>query len=209
MSGTAEDIIGELISFLRDVCANTTQLPPAIVATAYVFPAIIHRIDSYFIAVEICQKLGIEVNASLALEALTKDSDNSDDHQNPERINLQRGMGNNYERLEFLGDCFLKMATSVSTFNQNPNDNEFEFHVKRMLLLCNQNLFNVANKLSISEYIRSQAFSRRTWYPEGTRLLEGKGSKKVGTEVIKHRLGDKTIAGKLIFQYAMSSRVPF
>ena len=69
-------------------------------------------------------------------------------------------MGQNYERLEFLGDCFLKMATSISVFTQNPNDNEFDFHVKRMLLLCNKNLFNVAQDWRIYEYIRSQAFTR-------------------------------------------------
>jgi endoribonuclease Dicer len=96
----------------------------------------------------------------LALEAITKDSDNTEDHQDHERINFQRGMGKNYERLEFLGDCFLKMATSISTFTQNPNDNEFDFHVKRMLLLCNKNLFNAAQKLKLYENIRSASFSR-------------------------------------------------
>lgn len=35
---------------------------------------------------------------------------------------------------------------------------------------------------------------RRTWYPEGLKLLEGKGHKKTGKEVFKHHLGDKTIA---------------
>ena len=35
---------------------------------------------------------------------------------------------------------------------------------------------------------------RRTWYPEGIKLLEGKGYKKTGKEVFKHHLNDKTIA---------------
>ncbi len=35
---------------------------------------------------------------------------------------------------------------------------------------------------------------RRTWYPEGLKLLEGKGRTKTGKEVVKHLLGDKTIA---------------
>ncbi|KAG9979104.1 dicer-like protein, partial [Aureobasidium melanogenum] len=157
-------------------------------------PAIIHRIDDYLIAKETCEELGLTVDLPLALEAITKDSDNTEDHQSHERINFQRGMGKNYERLEFLGDCFLKMATSISTFTQNPNDNEFDFHVKRMLLLCNQNLFNTAQKLKLYENIRSASFSRRTWYPEGIKLLEGKGANKNGEEPIKHALGDKTIA---------------
>lgn len=143
-----------------DLKANIRQLPTAIVSMCYVFPAIIHRIDDYLIADETCKDLDLAVDIPLALEAMTKDSDNTEDHQNHERINFQRGMGKNYERLEFLGDCFLKMATSISTFTQNPNDNEFDFHVKRMLLLCNQNLFNVSKKLRLYENIRSRSFSR-------------------------------------------------
>lgn len=123
------------------------------------FPAMIYRIDSYLVAVEACDLIGVKVSPELALEAFTKDSDNSEEHEEV-KVNFKHGMGNNYERLEFLGDCFLKMATSISIFGENPEDNEFEFHVKRMLLVCNQNLFNTAIKLKLYEYIRSQSFSR-------------------------------------------------
>ena len=69
-------------------------------------------------------------------------------------------MGKNYERLEFIGDCFLKMATSISLFAQNPDNNEYEYHVKRMLLICNKNLFGTALQKKIYEYIRTMGFSR-------------------------------------------------
>lgn len=94
-----------------------------------------------------------------ALEAVTKDSDNTEEHR-LEQIQFQRGMGKNYERLEFLGDCFLKMATSISLFVGSPNDQEFDFHVNRMTLICNRNLFNTAKERKIYEYIRSKGFSR-------------------------------------------------
>ena len=103
--------------------------------------------------------LDLDVKPHLALEAFTKDSDNTEDHRE-EQIHFQRGMGKNYERLEFLGDCFLKMATSISLFSQNPDNDEFEYHVKRMLLVCNKNLYNTAVKTRLYEYIRSQSFSR-------------------------------------------------
>lgn len=35
---------------------------------------------------------------------------------------------------------------------------------------------------------------RRNWYPQGIKLLKGKGHTKTGIEVHKHHLGDKTIA---------------
>ncbi|GAB7356647.1 hypothetical protein MBLNU459_g7366t2 [Dothideomycetes sp. NU459] len=178
--------------FLCPEPLKISALPVAVVCMCYVFPAIMTRVDAYLIAHETCEMLGLNVDIALALEAITKDSDNTEDHQNHERVNFQRGMGKNYERLEFLGDCFLKMATSISVFTQNPNDNEFDFHVKRMMLLCNKNLFNVGHKLGLSEVIRSRSFSRRTWYPEGLVLLEGKGKKQENQP--EHNLGDKTVA---------------
>ena len=103
--------------------------------------------------------MNLQITPQLALEAFTKDSDNMEEHRS-EQIHFQRGMGKNYERLEFIGDCFLKMATSISLYAQNAIDDEFESHVKRMLMICNKNLFGAATKIKLYEYIRSQSFSR-------------------------------------------------
>jgi endoribonuclease Dicer len=126
---------------------------------AYLFPSVIHRIESYLISLEACSILHLTIRPDLALEAMTKDSASSEEHGH-EKIQFQRGMGKNYERLEFLGDSFLKMATSISLYTQHPNNDEFEYHVKRMQMICNRNLFNIAKKLKLYEYIRSQSFNR-------------------------------------------------
>jgi endoribonuclease Dicer len=138
----------------------------------YVLPAIVHRLEAYLIALDACDVLDIHVSPALALEALTKDSENSGDHDE-EKIQFKSGMGPNYERLEFLGDCFLKMATSISTFVRQPEDSEYDLHVARMVMLCNLNLLNTAvgtkevksiegevRDLQLYKYIRTQAFSR-------------------------------------------------
>lgn len=151
---------------------HISNLATPFVVMCYVLPAIIHRFESYLIALDACKILDLNVSPALALEALTKDSENSDEH-GEEKINFKSGMGPNYERLEFLGDCFLKMATSLSTFVQKPDENEFEFHVRRMLMLCNQNLMQTAIgtkkvpfsdatglDLQLYKYIRTEAFSR-------------------------------------------------
>ncbi|OAX85561.1 hypothetical protein ACJ72_00055 [Emergomyces africanus] len=168
-----------------------SALPAPVAAFAFAFPAIISRIESYLISLEACGMLELEITTQLALEALTKDSDNTAEHRE-EQIHFQRGMGKNYERLEFLGDCFLKMATSISLFAMNPDNDEYDFHVKRMCLICNQNLFNVAVNIKLYEFIRTQGFSRRNWYPEGIKLLQGKAKPELAKN--KHALGDKTIA---------------
>ena len=56
----------------------------------YVFSAVIHRLDSYLIALEAFDLLGLETRPDLALEAVTKDSDNTDEHT-AEQIHVQRG----------------------------------------------------------------------------------------------------------------------
>jgi endoribonuclease Dicer len=156
---------------------------------AYLFPAIIHRVESYLIALDACALLHLDIRPDLALEAVTKDSDNSGEHGD-EQINFQRGMGNNYERLEFLGDSFLKMACSISLYGLHPDNDEYSYHVDRMMLICNKNLKNNAIKLKLYEYIRSQEFNRRAWYPEGLVLKKGKTAKAPNS----HKLGDKSIA---------------
>jgi len=177
-------------------------LPPSVAVSHFVWPAIIWRFESYLIALEAADMVGVQCDPAMALAAITKDSESSADHEKEqeEHVNFQHGMGENYERLEFMGDCFLKTTTTIATFIQNPNDNEFEFHVRRMVMLCNKNLFTVAQDLNLHEYIRSRTFSRRLWYPEGLILLEGKGAQKTEkTEEERrlgstHNLGEKTIA---------------
>ena len=182
-------------AFLCPEPLKISALTPAIACSCLVWPAVIHRFESYLIAMEAAKLVGVVCEPAMALAAVTKDSDNSGEHESEERVNFQHGMGENYERLEFIGDTFLKTATTISTFIQNPNDSEFEFHVKRMLMLCNQNLYNVAQGFSLYEYIRSMALTRRIWYPEGLKLLKGTGAtKQEETSVITHGLGEKTIA---------------
>ena len=136
-----------------------SQIPLPVATSCFAFPAIISRLDSYMIALQACDKLDLSIAPEYALEAFTKNSDNTEEHRN-QQVHLQRGMGKNYERLEFLGDSFLKMATSIALFTQNPNNDEYDYHVNRMCLICNKNLFNSAIKKHIYMYIRSRGFSR-------------------------------------------------
>ncbi|KAG5948271.1 hypothetical protein E4U53_006327 [Claviceps sorghi] len=165
------------------------KLPVDVAITALVLPVIMYRIDSIVVSVDACRFLDLEIEPLLALEAFTKDSSNTGEH-GQRQIDFQPGMGNNYERLEFLGDTFLKTATTIALFTRMPpSSTEFEYHVERMLLVCNKNLFNHAVDRKLEEYIRSKAFDRRTWYPDLT-LKKGKALKKKVT----HSLADKSIA---------------
>ena len=172
-------------------------LGPSIARTSLVFPAIMSRLDSYLIAIEGFKKLDLDVPADLALEAFTKDSDNTEETKE-QQIHSQRGMGKNYERLEFIGDSLLKMTTTIMCYIRCPKSDEFGFHTRRMGMLCNANLFNVSTEptMNLPLYVRSRAFNRRTWYPEGLVLESGKGKGDLPIDhgIGKHSIGKKTIA---------------
>ncbi|KAF3918042.1 hypothetical protein ABW21_db0204670 [Orbilia brochopaga] len=168
-----------------------SPLPAKFCTMGLLFPAVSHRLDAYLHAYDVCNLLNVDLDLAVALEAITKDSDNTADH-GEEPANKRRGMGNNYERLEFLGDCYLKLGTTITLFATNPDNDEFEYHVKRMCLVCNQNLFNRAKELELYKYIQSEGFSRRLWYPMLT-LIRGKGVGK-GQSERTHKLSDKSVA---------------
>ncbi|KAI1377597.1 hypothetical protein F4677DRAFT_414896 [Hypoxylon crocopeplum] len=183
--------------FLVFETLKLSTLPVDVIAMAYNLPAIIYRLETGLIVLEACRSLSLDIRPDLALEAMTKDSDNTEEHSE-EQINIQRGMGMNYERLEFLGDSFLKMSTTIALFSTIPDSNEFQYHVDRMMLICNQNLFNNALDLKLEESIRSKGFNRRIWYPSGLELLRGKQNNSImgrrGTGRGVHVLADKSIA---------------
>lgn len=191
----AQDIDEGSQCFVCPQLLRVSKIPIDVVTSCYTLPANIHRIESHLIVQEACELLDLHIEPSLALEAMTKDSGATDDDVTEnDSINFQHGMGPNYERLEFLGDTFLKMATTIAVYVRNPKDTEHEFHVKRMLQLCNQNLYDVAVERKIYEYIRSRAFDRRTWYPTRILLLAGKGHTQTEEKAVYHALGKKTIA---------------
>ncbi|KAI2472966.1 hypothetical protein F4781DRAFT_443323 [Annulohypoxylon bovei var. microspora] len=183
--------------FLIFETLKISPLPTDVIAMAYNLPAIIYRLETSIIVLEACQSLSLSIRPDLALEAMTKDSDNTEEHSD-EQVNMQRGMGKNYERLEFLGDSFLKMSTTIALFSQIPDSNEFQYHVDRMLLICNKNLFNNALDLKLEESVRSKGFNRRIWYPDGLELLRGKQNNSImgrkGGSRGAHTLADKSIA---------------
>ncbi|KAH0491956.1 hypothetical protein TgHK011_003357 [Trichoderma gracile] len=168
---------------------RVSPIPIDAVAMALVLPVVMYRVDSVLIAQEACSLVGLTIRSDLALEAVTKDSFNTEEH-GEHQVDFQPGMGRNYERLEFLGDTFLKMATSISVFTLFPAADEFEYHVTRMVMLCNQNLFKHAVEKGLPAYIRTKAFDRRTWYPSSMTLKRGKAAK---TES-KHCLSHKSVA---------------
>lgn len=183
------------LAFLCPQPFSISLLPPDIATSCFIWPAVVYRIEAYLIALEACSLVGVDCEPGIALAAVTKDSDNSGDHETEQRVKFQHGMGENYERLEFIGDTFLKTVTTMSTFILHPTARPSEEHDIRMSMLCNKTLKTTAIQLKLYEYIRTRSFSRRLWYMEGLKLLRGTGANKEKEDPAPtHSLGDKTIA---------------
>ncbi|KAF1730136.1 Dicer-like protein 1 [Beauveria bassiana] len=181
---------GDQPCYITLQCLKVSAIPADVARAALLLPSILHRLDTALIVTEARDMLGLNLPLQLAWEAITKGADDADDDDAElDAEHEHHGGQRNYERLEFLGDSFLKMATTIALYTRNSGATEFEHHVERMLLLCNKNLFNTALDLGLQSYIRSDRFDRRTWYPN-LPLVWGKSAKAT----VVQQLGDKTIA---------------
>ena len=71
------------------------------------------------------------------------------------------------ERLEMLGDSFLKMAVSVHVYWHKDHKDEGKLTKYRTRQISNKNLFNLAMKKDLAQYIKYSTFSKETWKPPG------------------------------------------
>ncbi len=63
------------------------------------------------------------------------------------------GTGDNYERLEFLGDAVIELAASNYLFNRFPNAGEGELTKRRAGLVCSDAMAAAARRIGLGQYI--------------------------------------------------------
>ncbi|KAL8242948.1 hypothetical protein R6Q59_013250 [Mikania micrantha] len=127
-------------------------------STLSLLPSIMHRLESFLVAIELRQKLcdsfsqGSQVSAERILEALTTERCN-------ERFSL--------ERLEVLGDAFLKFAVGRHFFLENHSLDEGILTRKRSNMVNNTHLLKLASSNNLHVYIRDQPFEPTHFFPFG------------------------------------------
>lgn len=111
----------------------------------------------------------------------------------------------NLERLEMLGDSFLKMAVSIYVYWHENHKDEGKLTKYRTRQISNKNLFNLALRKGIPGYVKYDRLLKTTWSPPGF-TLPGEGGKngevrmETGDESLFHSgdasqmLPDKSIA---------------
>ena len=89
----------------------------------------------------------------------------------------------NLERLEMLGDSFLKMAVSIHVYWHKHYKDEGKLTKYRQRQISNKNLFNLAHKRHLPGYINHSIFTKQTWIPPGFTLLRSKGENDNGANI--------------------------
>ncbi|GMP35538.1 hypothetical protein CsSME_00007933 [Camellia sinensis var. sinensis] len=137
----------KIIGFSKDIGSSLSLLP-----------SIMHRLESFLVAIELKDRLsasfpeGAEVTAYRVLEALTTEKCN-------EKFSL--------ERLEVLGDAFLKFAVGRHLFLLHDTLDEGWLTRKRSNIVNNSNLLKLATMSKLQEYIRDQSFDPHQFFTLG------------------------------------------
>ncbi|KAH6828797.1 dicer-like 4 [Perilla frutescens var. hirtella] len=137
----------KVIGFSKDIGSSLSLLP-----------SIMHRLESFLVAIELKDKLvdsfpeGAEVTAARILEALTTE-------RSCENFSL--------ERLEVLGDAFLKFAVGRYLFLKHDALDEGQLTRKRSNIVNNFNLLKLATGKKLQVYIRDQSFEPDQFFAFG------------------------------------------
>ena len=96
----------------------------------------------------------------------------------------------NYDRIEFLGDSFLKLQLGLHLFVLNPGRHEGYLTAARISLENNSFLRGNANLIHLEEFILSTSFSRKLWVPPAHNAKELQTiSDKTVADVVEATIG--------------------
>ncbi|RGB34312.1 hypothetical protein C1646_653906 [Rhizophagus diaphanus] len=198
---------GRTATFVIPEFCKQYTIRASVFRSALMIPAILTRINSQLLILELRLKLDLPITDQLLLAATTTPSAN---------------MEMDYERLETLGDSFLKFVVTIRLYVMFPDKHEGQLHCQRIRIICNKQLYRSAKKLHLYEYITSLPFNRRAWRPAGMiTALDGPDTveqekthglaDKTLADVVEAMLGAAFLSGKLdaALKAAIALEVPF
>ncbi|THH17944.1 hypothetical protein EW146_g2946 [Bondarzewia mesenterica] len=119
--------------------------------TALLLPSIMRRIDDLLLVKE--------------LNALFFDHAISDHLLHAAISAPSAGIQFDYERLELLGDAYLKYLSSIYLFVTNPSQHEGALHSARLRIISNKALLLNADRAGLPPFIQAKPFVSKLWQP--------------------------------------------
>ncbi|KAG0272365.1 Dicer-like protein 1 [Linnemannia exigua] len=199
----AKEESGAMIIPLKACIRGTIKAD--VLRMAQLIPSILFSLDQTLLVYEARDLIGLgQIQMDYLQEAFTTSSSNRDFQ---------------YERLELLGDSFLKFSSTIRLYIVNPAKDEGQLHASRIRIISNRALLSHATHLELYKYISSTPFHRKSWRPPYFTV-----DNKPWENVQKHNLSNKTLADvieaslgaaylsgghKVAFNVAKILRIPF
>ena len=96
----------------------------------------------------------------------------------------------NLERLEMLGDSFLKLAVSIHLFCTYSDKDEGKLTRRKKNQISNLALYRAAAKKSLGEYLQSTQLARDVWCPTGCQFGDVPPNRTTGSPAMEVDSGD-------------------
>ncbi|TRX97463.1 hypothetical protein FHL15_001741 [Xylaria flabelliformis] len=157
-----------------------------------IIPSIIHVLEIYLTAEELCrtilEKVGFS-DVSLVVTAISSRA---------------AGEATDYERLEFLGDSFLKILATLAVMIQQPNYPEGYLSAMKDRIVSNSRLCRASVEKGLDRFILTKHFTGLKWRPlyikdlitcEDEPLTKRKMSTKTLADVIESLIGAAFVDG--------------
>ncbi|KAI0049624.1 ribonuclease III [Auriscalpium vulgare] len=161
---TAESPKAPARYLIPELCAQLT-ISASTFRTALMLPSITRRIDDFLLVKELNATLfDNAIKEDFLLAAISAPS---------------VGAEFDYERLELLGDAYLKYLTSIYLFVTNPSQNEGALHSARLRIISNKALLLNADSAGLPPFIQSKPFVSKVWQPPNFQVTPPPGPKKV------------------------------
>ncbi|KAL5527188.1 hypothetical protein ACEPAG_5979 [Sanghuangporus baumii] len=148
---TAESKHAPAKYLIPELCAKCT-IPASAFRTACLLPSILSKLDDILLIKELNAKyFDHSIAESQLLAAVSSPSTLADV---------------DYERLELLGDAYLKYLSSIYLFVTFPTLHEGALHLSRQRIISNRSLLKNANRCGLPQYIQSKPFTPKSWAPQ-------------------------------------------
>ncbi|PVF99771.1 hypothetical protein CPB86DRAFT_756304 [Serendipita vermifera] len=176
---TTSGIVYSAKYVIPELCSKFT-IPASTMRTLSLLPSVMKRIDDTLIVRELnAMYFNNEINETLLHAAITTPS---------------AGFDFDYERLELLGDAYLKYLSSIYLFVTNPNQHEGILHIARQKIISNKALLVNADKSGLPQYIQAKPFLPKLWVPKGYTPIKA-GDSAMNIEVSVNNLEPGLEAG--------------
>ncbi|KAG8743606.1 hypothetical protein FRC10_011669 [Ceratobasidium sp. 414] len=144
-------------NFLVPEMCHISSIPATTFHTALVMPSVIWHIETVLIAKELNLTLFQgQIRDDLLMHALCSQM-------------AKRTF--NYERLEFLGDTFIKYAASAYLYGTEPNATSGALHSRRQAMVSNKTLWAGAQAIGLPTCIQLEPFRPKEWIIPNTGIM--------------------------------------